>query len=175
MNLKISINIEWKGPLRWRDLQKLTQPYDKGLYQIYGTHSIYGENILLYIGSTKTSFAERILKGDHEETLRLHCPDLDNVNFYIGRLAGSNTPGDIEWNDEIEMAEKLLIYSHNPILNGSGIKWLNDDYSLKLKNLHIINWENYNKLLPEVSGLRWTKYLDTSPGITNYAIYGKHA
>jgi hypothetical protein len=39
------IHIEWEGPYSLNQLDTL-----KDLYQIYGHHSVYGSNVLLYIG-----------------------------------------------------------------------------------------------------------------------------
>lgn len=42
------IQIKWESPFRIDDLND--DEIDYGIYQIYGNHLVYGENVLLYIG-----------------------------------------------------------------------------------------------------------------------------
>jgi len=45
------IQIKWESPFRIDDLKSLNDDeIDHGIYQIYGNHLVYGENVLLYIG-----------------------------------------------------------------------------------------------------------------------------
>ena len=44
------INIEWDGPYSLEKVVQLKEPTDKGVYQIYGGHPVYGAGVLLYIG-----------------------------------------------------------------------------------------------------------------------------
>ena len=62
-----------------------------------------------------------------------------------------------KWRELIDTAERLLIYSHWPGGNSSG---LNKIDSADFQNIHILNWGNRRDLLPEVSGKRWVKNLD---------------
>src|SRR5579872_2702258 len=57
---------------------------DRGLYQIYGHHPVYGSNVLLYIGQTYgRTFGERIEEhnfgGGSQE---------DRAHIYIGQTYG---------------------------------------------------------------------------------------
>lgn len=88
--------------------------------------------------------------------------------MYIGRLAGSKTPGANRWSLEIELAEKLLIYAHSPARNTQNLNSVPDTAA---REVHILNWGNYRNLLPEVSGARYTSKYDN---IQNYEIYGAH-
>jgi len=56
------IHIEWEGPYSLNQLNTLKDlRKDRGLYQIYGHHPVYGSNVLLYIGQTSgRTFGERI-------------------------------------------------------------------------------------------------------------------
>jgi hypothetical protein len=56
------IHIEWEGPYSLNQLDTLKDlRKDRGLYQIYGHHPVYGSNVLLYIGQTVgRTFGERI-------------------------------------------------------------------------------------------------------------------
>lgn len=158
------IHIDWDGPHTFKDLVSLNDINDKGVYQIYGYHPIYGNNVLLYIGKTENqTFAKRINQSRWDETMN------DEANtYYVGRLAGSSTPSSKEWKMDIDLAESLLIFSHKPAMNSSKLK---KDLKADLFNLHILNWGNFNRLLPEVSGLRWTKKFNVIP---NYEVYGDH-
>lgn len=45
------IQILWDGPYSITDLVKLkNEEIDYGIYQIYGNHPVYGNDVLLYIG-----------------------------------------------------------------------------------------------------------------------------
>ena len=47
------IHIQWQGPYSLKQLDILKDPRkDRGLYQIYGHHPVYGANVLLFIGQT---------------------------------------------------------------------------------------------------------------------------
>ena len=55
------INIEWDGPYSLEKVVQLKEPTDKGVYQIYGGHPVYGAGVLLYIGLTADqTFGERL-------------------------------------------------------------------------------------------------------------------
>ena len=57
MKKLLIIEIGWSGPYDLAQISKLNTNSDYGLYQIYGTHNIFGANTLLYIG--KASIAAR--------------------------------------------------------------------------------------------------------------------
>jgi hypothetical protein len=68
---------------------------------------------LLYIGQTKTTFADRIING-HADFHELSRPEFQNINIYVGRLAGYIKIEDDEWNTQIDFVEKtsnLCTYS----------------------------------------------------------------
>lgn len=45
------IHIDWDGPFKLTEIDTITDDEtDYGIYQIYGSHSVYSGNILLYIG-----------------------------------------------------------------------------------------------------------------------------
>lgn len=140
------IQIQWEGPFRYEDLASLkNDETDYGIYQIYGSHTVYGEDVLLYIGqASQQTFGTRILQ--HSNWLE------DDHTFYVGRLSGSNTPSDDIWHNEIAFAESLLINIHAPAYNTMNISSIN--YA-QLEDIHIINLGKYKSLLPELSGVRW--------------------
>lgn len=159
------IHIDWDGAYSIEQLIDLTDERTEiGVYQVYGAHPVYGKDALLYIGKTgNQTFGKRIRQEMWDRT-----NNYGDIKFYVGRLSGSNTPSKDMWLKEIDLAERLLIYSHKPAFNSMNLQTIphND-----LSNIHILNWGLYNQLLPEVSGLRWTNVLDDMP---NYQVYGDH-
>ena len=156
------IHIDWDGPFSIDDLPDLNdEDIDYGVYQIYGGHPVYGSSVLLYIGkAVEQTFATRIKQEEWE----FNC-DSGNVEIYVGRLTGSKTPKD--WDDEIALAESLLIYSHKPALNSQNVKSAPDP---KLRKVHVFNWVAFRDLMSEVSGIRWKP----DDELDDYVYYGTH-
>ena len=142
------IQIKWGGPFFIEDLKSLNDDeIDYGIYQIYGNHLVYGENVLLYIGqANEQTFFTRIRQ--HYYWLE------DEFSFYIGRLSGQVTPSHEIWHDKISAVEQLLIHIHAPAYNTANINSVN---IAKVGHLHILNVGKYKSLLPEVSGTRWLR------------------
>jgi hypothetical protein len=156
------IFITWDGPYYLNDLKKSKVLNDKyqayGIYQIYGTHPIYGSNVLLYIGKAdRQTFAKRISQEGWE-----YNSDSKNLEIYIGKLFDKKQPSDDEWSNLISNAEKLLIYTHSPSENSSNINSLSkNEITLdEIKNIRVINYDNYKSLMPEVSGDIYIESLD---------------
>src|SRR5438552_9883322 len=111
MPQEITIHLEWYGPHRFDDVSSLNGPKDYGIYQVYGGHPIYGNTALLYIGlAAAQHFGERV----PQETWWADNRDAGRVEIYVGRLSGSKTPDDDTWDQQIRLAERLLIYAHSP-------------------------------------------------------------
>ncbi|GKU82592.1 hypothetical protein [Niallia sp. NCCP-28] len=148
------INLEWEGPFGLKELPNLTnEESDYGIYQIYGKHPVYGNDVLIYIGKAdRQTLGKRISQEDW-----INTNDSNNIKVYVGRLHGSKTPSLETWSKEIDLAERLLIYVHKPAYNSKSISSLAE---LEIQNIHILNWGDYRSLLPELSGLRWTSKLD---------------
>lgn len=142
------IHIDWDGPYSLEAVEKLNGSTDKGIYQIYGSHPLYGSSVLLYIGRTIETFATRVLT----HKVYRNNPDAGHVEVYIGRLFGISTPTD--WFRQIELAEALLIYANQPVDNVQReLRGLEPE----LRRIHVINWHRYRSLLPEVSGACWAE------------------
>ncbi len=148
------VHIYWQGPIDLDELSKFNDTnIDHGIYQVYGNHPVYATNALLYIGMAyDQTFYTRI---------KQHQYDIDQYNegkieIYIGRLTGLKNINNKKWDDLIIRSEKLLITSHKPAWNASNIKEFKDSIDITIQELHILNWGNYAKLLPEVSGDRWS-------------------
>jgi hypothetical protein len=145
------IHIVWSDPIPLATVGEfVSDATDFGLYAIYGNHPIHGNNALLYIG--------RCLGGSFGWEVPRKQPKFDNpkveaIHVRLGRLAGVTTPSDDAWNREIELAERLLIFAHQPPLN---VKRGLGAMESVLQSIHVCNWGLRGDILPEVSGLRWT-------------------
>jgi len=145
----MEIHIFWEGPYSIAQLKTLdNESSDYGIYQVYGYHSLYGKDVLLYIGkANRQTFYKRLKQEDWD-----YYSDPDNIKIYIGRIA-SKSIEDKNWEIKIDSAEKLLIYAHNPALNIVNTNSINYD---ELKKVHVFNWKNFRDLFPEVSWKRWS-------------------
>lgn len=146
---KGEIHIEWDGSHSLESIKQFQESNDYGLYQIYGSHLIYGSNQLLYIGKANDqTFGKRI----PQHAKWFYHQDSENIKVYIGRLGGNRTINDEKWGEQIDIAEKLLIHSHKPAYNSSNIQTIPDSIPIET---HVFNWCNYCSLMPEVSAFRW--------------------
>ncbi|WP_409303041.1 hypothetical protein [Peribacillus sp. SCS-155] len=147
------IQIQWDGAYTLNDIPELKHgDFDYGLYQIYGKHPLYGNEVLLYIGKADLdTFGNQL---SQEGWLTNY--DADSIRIFVGRLAGEMAPSEDVWSREIELAERLLIHAHKPAYNSVKIASVP---SRELQDIHILNWGQHRDLLPEVSGLRWTNKL----------------
>ncbi len=150
MNKLIKIEIRWDGPYNLDEIKGLKTDKDYGLYQIYGTHNVNGPNSLLYIGQANyQKLATRITQ--HENWIEWEYSYLD---IYIGRLGGIDKIDPKKWEQQIDIAEKLLIYYCAPPYNTGNRRNYGDD----IKDTIIINFGKKNRLPMEVS----TFYNDSS-------------
>ena len=79
------------------------------------------------------------------------------IEVYVGRLKGvTTTPSSDDWRNEINWAEKLLIYVHGPAYNPEHMLQLNEA-DPRVSGARVFNWGCIRALRPEVSGRRWTK------------------
>ena len=112
-----------------------------GIYQIYGRHPVYGQNVLLYIGETKES-----LNGERSFKARL----LEHIKgrfFYYTNLSISLCPLLLP-DDEIIIAESILISTHKPALN-----YLNFESTKDTSKGYLVrNWGFMRSLQSECSG-----------------------
>lgn len=150
------IHIIWEGPHTLEEIKKLNEDHDYGIYQICGSHPVYGLNTILYIGkATKQTFSNRVGQEDWEYTWdqQFNC-----VQVYVGRIGGGKTPSDSVWDEKIEIAEKMLICSHSPANNQHMyFGEVFDSGTERFFKTHILNHGSRNLLLPEVSGAFWTE------------------
>lgn len=158
------IHLDWEGPYSYEEAKRFKGKLsDYGVYQIYGTHPIYGSDVLLYIGKADSQTFGVRLSQPH--------PRMDNTgeyrrSVYLGRLAGyEGTPSNELWSEQIAIAERMLIFAHWPAANASGLTVFLDE---RYHDVHIFNWGSYRNLLPEVSGSRYSNRYASGEG---YAIY----
>lgn len=151
------IEFEWRGPFtlnqikEWvkKDSDDNERPFDKnGLYQIYGTHPIFGKSSLLYIGKTTNSFQSRF--GQHASWLKW---EYDDPEIYLGTLRDQNISEE-EQSKLIGIAEELLIhytcppYNSQNIVDAASVPKLDSEYL-------VINHGKISTLLPCISTLNY--------------------
>lgn len=142
------IEIEWDGPLALSEVATLQGGSDYGIYQVYGTHHVFGADSLLYIGRAKRRpFATRIPEHLHWIEWEAHP-----VSIYIGRLGGLAAIDDEEWEKLIVRAERLLLYFCAPPYNSSGLVQL-----AAMPPTIVLNLRRKHRIPPELS-----TYLETT-------------
>src|SRR5438067_189492 len=98
------IHIMWEGPI---PIDQADASPGFGLYQLYGTHSIFGPDALLYVGQADVNpISERL--GFHQQEWDRWEPS--SFNVYIGRVAGWNAVDDQQWGIMIDCAEAITIF-----------------------------------------------------------------
>jgi hypothetical protein len=163
------IHIMWSGPHSLAKIKAMTGPTDKGLYQVYGYHPVYHQN-LVYIGKTigntepTRSFSDRIQEHGWESGSE---NDPDRVEYYVGRLMSNVTPSIEGWIRDIKFAETLLIHAHGPAYNGQSA--YNPPDATTHGHIRVLNWGAVRSLHREVSGLVWTKRAEV---FKRYSLYG---
>ncbi|WP_276682125.1 hypothetical protein [Thalassolituus oleivorans] len=164
MKEELHLHVEWVGPYTYEAAEKLRDEYiDYGVYQIYGSHPVYGSDVLLYIGKAdKQTLGFRL----SQEFWGIYNKDSSNVAVYVGRLSGyEETPSDKIWSHHISLVERLLISAHCPAANSSG---LNIEFGKDIHSVHVLNWGRFRDLLPEVSGARYSDKYYSDDGYSQY-------
>lgn len=156
------INIWWEGPFSHKQIidDKIdnkkydNKPTNIGLYQVYGNHLLYGNNVLLYIGITteqdfKTRLKNRWIIEDGS--------DVGNVEIYLGRIfSNDEAVNSKQEKNFIIKAEALLVNALKPAFNSS---YINSVHNKKInnddENFIVFNNNSYKNLLPELSTQRW--------------------
>ena len=143
-----TVVVHWEGPFKW-DHYREYQKVGHVLYAIYGSHHLYGRDVLLYIGRS-------VEEGNRIEDHR--CWIVDEYDTVYVRFASMGKF--ISWNDwkdgkryppadpqDVADVEELLIHAHQPAYNTLG------KGTLKITELRIFNTGKLGHLLPEVSSL----------------------
>lgn len=136
------IEINWEGPFSIKNIEKFDTDIDYGIYQLYGTHNIFGPNTLLYIGqANELDFSTELAQQkDWFEW------EYSEIEIFIGRLGGVTKKKYDELEKEIFEALVLLIYYSSPPYN---IHYL-DDYG-DIEDTLVLNFGKKNRLPLEIS------------------------
>ena len=140
----------WDGPYDCDKENACAKDPGNVLYQLYGSHHLYGRDVLLYIGRTERTPFKRIL--EHEEWIQ---DEYDKMTVRYGSIRDFS---DWEnWEKEkrpypppkanvVEPIEALLIYANQPAYNSR-----NKAGAEIAKGIRIFNSGKLGHLLPEVS------------------------
>jgi len=149
----------WEGPYQFSEYEKLKTKRGHVLYQLYGTHPIYGSNVLLYIGLSGLDGRNDIKKRfeDHDNWV---VDEYDDMTVRLGSIGIYNDKDWMEWEklpDEayekpsestIKNIEALLIYAHQPAYNQKS-----KGSTKSAKGIRIFNAGKMGQLLQELSYL----------------------
>lgn len=150
MNNEKTYDVYWEGPFEWGTKGKKTKPYHV-FYQIYGSHHLYGRDVLLYIGLTSRDMKERL--KEHKEWI---SDEYDKITVRFGSI---NEFTSSSWEKQekrrpyprpkesvIEAVEALLIYANQPAYNSR-----NKTGAKKARDFRIFNTGRIGHMFPEVS------------------------
>ena len=140
----------WEGPIEWVAVNDY-QAEEHVLYALYGSHHLYGRDVLLYIGRTSGGITNR-LRG-HEKWV---ADEYDAIKVRFASVGLFNDWKDWENGDRYPKAsssivagvEALLIHAHQPAYNSQNTASLN-----QANGFRVINTGRIGHLLPEVSYL----------------------
>lgn len=145
----MDIHIDWAGPFTTDEASTFKSETDFGIYLYYGDHPVYGANVLLYIGKAeKQNFGTRVSQHNWPTWIP------GNTELFFGRICCEAPIENSEWETRINLAERILIFSHSPAFNTSNLNNVgrhNGD-----EDVRILNWGKRKSLLPEASLSRWT-------------------
>jgi len=122
-----------------------------GIYAVYADHTVYGRNVLIYIGRTKRDIKKRI--GEHGDFIDTN---LMNFEYYFGEILNRDDVNKENLESAVIEIETLLINAHCPAYNANAIKGI-----INTKEYYktvVLNWDDRGAILPEVSGLRYSSY-----------------
>jgi hypothetical protein len=140
------INVFWDGPFTIEECKSFHSNEDYGLYQYYGEHLAYGQDSLLYLGkAAKQTFGKRLPEHNWEHW----CSSPHSI--YLGRIFSDASMEPREIEAAIDIAERILLLSHNPSFNSSNLNRIGNYDG----DVRILNWGLRRQMLPEVSISRW--------------------
>lgn len=133
-----TVRVEWEGPISLDEVKELDdKDEDCGLYQIYGRHIIFGDDSLLYIGMTTSTFRSRFFSG-REPHIEWLVEEEGVLSVYVGRIVEEDYEHDpphwSDWENVLKDAEALTIYWHSPPYNSRNIDTYKGQF-LKVVNL----------------------------------------
>lgn len=135
--------LDWTGPYTKDQVLQMNDEDDYGVYQVSGSHVIFGRNSLLYIGrAVGIKFGARF---------RQHSSWLDeesDIEIRLAKIRDGDFKEDENWKDWDQLArdcEALCIFWHSPPYNSHGLN------TYKGQELRIHNCGERGNLLPEIS------------------------
>ncbi len=144
-----TVVVHWEGPFEWDQFKK-HQKRSHVLYAFYGSHHLYGRDVLLYIGKS----------ADAENRIKRHgCwikKEYDAIRVRLASVVDFNGWAEFETKFDrfpkakaslVADVEALLICAHQPAYNTMCKGDLPDT------GLRILNTGKLGHLLPEVSSL----------------------
>lgn len=145
--MALTIELLW-GIVSKDPSEKEVAKNDGGIYQIYGTHPIYGRDVLLYIGLSTKDLDQR-LEVHHRNWIKY---EYDPVKVYYGTVVESSGNNDYTKKEIIARAEALLIYYCAPAYNSNLISAIEKKYlKEEEENIVVRNYGRIGSLPTEVS------------------------
>ncbi|KMP12327.1 hypothetical protein UZ36_01035 [Candidatus Nitromaritima sp. SCGC AAA799-C22] len=152
------INVHWEGPMEWKEAIKKGRKKGYVLYQICGTHLVYGSDIPLYIGKTERFASVKLKEHDwwvlHEEYDRVKVR-LGSVGKWFDWDHWFNNPSKSypapkgQLKSQLADVEKLLVLANQPLYNTQ----YKSEETVQIKHdIRIFNTGQMGRLLPEISG-----------------------
>ncbi len=150
------LRIKWYGPYSAKDIDSPEKDFnERGLYQIYAHHPVFGAGALVYIGKAeKQTFACRL-----KQHLEGFLSGENDISFRLGRLYRDEKLENAydygeEWSQLLSEAEKLSVFWNTPPYNSHYIQGYNVSMDLRIQN-----WGNRGSILMEYSRPYWIKSL----------------
>jgi hypothetical protein len=146
-------DVLWEGPYRWGEYGERVHP-GHVLYALNGSHPLYGRDVLLYIGQSRTSVKRRLTQ--HAAWIR---DEADAVQVRLGSIGrfrswekwSLDTPYPRSDQDTVDGVEALLIAAHQPAYNSQNKATIE-----KAAGIRIFNTGRSGSLMPEVSYEYWS-------------------
>ena len=148
-------DVYWEGPYPWAERRKWARARHV-LYALYGSHHLYGRDVLLYIGMSIAGVGNRYPGTTWVDD------EYDTVTIRLASVGPFN--GWLEWERPghyrkapkqlVEGIEALLIFAHQTPYNSQKKQNLK-----KAQGLRLINSGRFGHLLPEVSYLYYNEDL----------------
>lgn len=79
------VHLVWDGPISFDEARKLLADEDYGLYALYGTHTIFGADALLYVGRANAQRFGQRLPAHYPDWIRHSASD---ITVYVGQIGG---------------------------------------------------------------------------------------
>lgn len=142
----LEIHVIWEGPYSHKESLELNSEADYGLYQFYGDHLVYGQDVLLYLGKAETQTLGRRIAQQNWQVWTS-----SPVQIYVGKIASSSPLENEAWEKQICLAERIILQSHAPSFNSSNLNSTGHSGG----DVRVLNWGMRRQLLPEISISRW--------------------